>query len=163
MAFYGITEAEINDLVQCVLEILDGYHWEGACTLLKTNPQALLTEPRLNIDWKAAAERYPNWIKMSGTRSGQKKTVTFHGSPPPEVVPLKVTGRIVSWTLSVKEIRHLSSSCNDNQSFQIEYTPFDQLQTVGRVLEEYLESDPSKKTITNVQVLALNLLYNPLP
>ena len=43
---------------------------------------------------------------------------------PPRVFPEKVYGKIYSWTLSLEQIRKISETSNANQSFQIEYTPY---------------------------------------
>lgn len=77
---------------------------------------------------------------------------SFTGPAPKEVVPEKIYGKIFTWHLSMEQIRLMSYSCNDNQSFLVEFTPFDQLITVKRVLESCLEAKPGKSSILKVEV-----------
>lgn len=59
----------------------------------------------------------------------------------------------MSWELSTEQIRLLSNSCNDNQSFLIEYTPYDVLLIVKRILELSFEKSKGKaKNILAVEV-----------
>ena len=74
----------------------------------------------------------------------RRRNVTFHGEPPKEVMPSKCWGKIVTWEMSTEEIRLLSDSCNDNQSFLIEYTPYDSIVSAKRILELCFEKQKGK-------------------
>ena len=83
----------------------------------------------------------------------RRRNVTFHGEPPKEVMPSKCWGKIVTWEMSTEEIRLLSDSCNDNQSFLIEYTPYDSIVSAKRILELCFEKQKGKaQDILGVEV-----------
>lgn len=88
----------------------------------------------------------------------RNKVVKFSGAPPASVVPEKIYGKLLTWTMSAQEIRLLSASCNDNQSFLIEYTPYDQLMTVKRILESCFAAskNTNRKSHLNVEVSKRN-------
>ena len=48
--------------------------------------------------------------------------------------------------MSITDIRLISSVCNDNQTFLVEYTPYDNLQIVKRALEQCHEAKRTKKS-----------------
>ena len=82
----------------------------------------------------------------------RKKTPTFLGAPLSELVPTKVYRKLLAWKLSVPEIRLLSASRNDNQSFLVKYTLSDQLQTVKRTPEACFEKSKGKKEALAIEV-----------
>lgn len=54
-------------------------------------------------------------------------------------------GKVYIPDLSVSDVRLISSVCNDNQTFLVEYTPYDTLQIAKRVLEQCFDAGKSKK------------------
>jgi hypothetical protein len=84
----------------------------------------------------------------------RSKVVKFVGPPPASVFPDRIYGKLLTWRISAQEIGLLSASCNDNQAFLIEYTPYDQLMTVKGVLEYAFTANrnTSKKSHLNIEV-----------
>lgn len=78
----------------------------------------------------------------------------FVGAPPTSVVPERIYGKLLTWSMSAQEIGLLSASCNDNQAFLIEYTPYDQLMTVKRILEACFaaKTNANKKSHLSIEV-----------
>jgi hypothetical protein len=62
------------------------------------------------------------------------------------LIPEVAFGKIFKWDLSEIDIQFLSANVNDTSSFHIEYTPFDHLCTVRRVLVFYIESKGLRNT-----------------
>lgn len=164
------------------LEIMDGYHREGGVIILRDCPEELATSnievdwasAALRYpDW-IKVDRYgvliilnrfilaqlifenkvlfSNWSGSHETGFFRRGVPTFTGPAPKEVVPDTIYGKIFSWDLSLEQIRIMSYSCNDNQSFLVEFTPYDQLMTAKRVLESCLEAKPGKLSILKVEV-----------
>lgn len=53
----------MNELSLLRVEIIDGYHRFGALMMLINNPYELV-EKSMDVDWAAAALRYPEWVKL---------------------------------------------------------------------------------------------------
>lgn len=56
-------EDKMNELSLLRVEIIDGYHRFGALMMLINNPYELV-EKSMDVDWAAAALRYPEWVKL---------------------------------------------------------------------------------------------------
>lgn len=66
--------------------------------------------------------------------------------PPQNICPNSVVGKVYKAEISLDQIRIISSVCNDNQTFLVEYTPFDNLQIAKRVLEQCFEGKRKKNS-----------------
>jgi hypothetical protein len=64
MSAFGVTNEDVEALHEnLTLEIMDGYHREGAISLLRDGPEQLANS-NIDVDWASAAFRYPDWIKV---------------------------------------------------------------------------------------------------
>jgi hypothetical protein len=154
-----VTEKDLEEAMECQLEIIDGYHRFGALMIIRNNPQLLLSRD-IGIDWHQMAKLYPTWITIDRFVSRaptllfppktfhfefflltsklmfvnyscsqlRRGSITFGKVAPANICPSTVCGKVYIPDLSVSDIRLISSVCNDNQTFLVEYTPYDNLQ-----------------------------------
>lgn len=96
------------------------------------------------------------YVKCCKLRRG---SITFSGPPPANICPTTVCGKVYTSELSLSDIRLISSVVNDNQTFLVEYTPFDNLTIAKRVLEQCFENKRKKSShlLVGVRTLAIKI------
>jgi hypothetical protein len=89
----------------------------------------------------------------------RRGSVMFSKVPPPNLCPLTLNGKVYCAEMSVTDIRLISSVCNDNQTFLVEYTPYDNLQIVKRALEQCHEARRKKPShlLLGVRIMAFKI------
>jgi hypothetical protein len=75
--------------------------------------------------------------------------------PPANVCPNTFVGKVYTAEMSASDIQLISSVCNENQTFLVEYTPFDNLTIAKRVLEQCFEGKRKKNSHLLVGVRGL--------
>ena len=76
----------------------------------------------------------------------RRGTITFGSVPPANVCPKTFVGKVYTSEMSKSDIQLISSVCNENQTFLVEYTPFDNLTIAKRVLEQCFEGKRKKNS-----------------